>query len=29
MEDGRILSDHMISAPPSVSIAAGSGERHG
>ena len=29
MEDGRILSDHMISAPPAVSSAAGSGEGHG
>ncbi len=28
MEDGRILSDHMISAPPSVSSAAGAGEGH-
>ena len=28
MEDGRILSDHMISAPPSVPSAAGSGEGH-
>jgi putative ABC transport system ATP-binding protein len=28
MEDGRILSDHMISAPPSVLPAAGTGEGH-